>query len=46
MLRYTISQNQDSDNFSQGPPNESKIISSPESPDRYFFKEGVKMESV
>ena len=45
MLRYIL-QNQDPDNFSQGSPNESKTISSPESPDRYFFDKGVKMESV
>jgi hypothetical protein len=36
-LRYIL-QNQDPENFSQGSPNESKIIPSPESPDRYFIR--------
>ena len=45
MLRYIL-QNQDPDKISQGSPNESKIILSPESPDRYFFDEGVKIESI
>ena len=45
MFRYIL-QNQDPDKISQGSPNESKITSSPESPDRYFLNKGVKMESV
>ena len=45
MFRYIL-QNQDPDKISQGSPNESKITSSPESPDRYFFNKRVKMESI